>query len=214
MTSELKDKLGADDFEILARERGYDGFFKIDRLQLRHRKFAGDWSAELPRELIIRRDAVGVLLYDPKLDAVALIEQFRVGLIGAKPDANGKKKSPWILELVAGLIDRDETPQEVAIREVHEEANCRVLALEPIFDLFTSPGGTNEFIHLFCARCDLSDAGGVHGLPEEHEDIRVHVIAYDAALALLQRGQLNNAITIIAMQWLQLQRERLRQLWH
>lgn len=202
-----------DDVEIISRERGYDGFFKLDRFKLRHRKFDGGWSEEMPRELVIRRDAVGVLLYDPQLDAVALIEQFRTGIIDKSMDANGKLQSPWILELVAGLIDRDETPADVAKREAIEEANCEVLALEPIFEFFTSPGGTNEYLYLFCGRCDLRNAGGVYGLPEEHEDIRVHVIEYDAAVALLKNGRINNAITIIAMQWLQMQRERLRALW-
>lgn len=206
-------QFGHDDVEIIVRERGYDGFFKLDRLQLRHRKFAGDWSEQLPRELIIRREAVGVLLYDPQLDAIALVEQFRTGVIDTIKSANGIEHSPWVLELVAGLIDRDETPAEVAKREAFEEADCEVLALEPIFEFFTSPGGTNEYLHLFCARCDLRNAGGVHGLPEEHEDIRVHVMSSDAAIALLQRGGINNAITIIALQWLQMQRERLRQLW-
>lgn len=210
---------GGADVEIIARERVYDGFFKLDRLQLRHRKFDGDWSATLPRELIIRRDAVGVLLYDPQLDAIALIEQFRTGIIDSHdrgdgaPSANDKNKSPWIFELVAGLIDRDETPAEVARREALEEADCAVLALEPIFEFFMSPGGTNEYLHLFCGRCDLRSAGGIHGLPEEHEDIRVHVLAYEAVIALLHSGAINNAITIIALQWLQMQRERLRQLW-
>lgn len=202
----MKHEFDRSDVEIISRERGYDGFFKLDRLKLRHRKFDGTWSAELPRELIVRRDAVGVLLYDPQLDAIALVEQFRTGVIDTP-------HSPWILELVAGLIDRDETPAQVATREVLEEANCTVLALEPIFDFFMSPGGTNEYLHLFCAHCDLREAGGVHGLPEEHEDIRVHVIGFDAAMALLKNGSIKNAITIVALQWLQMQRERLRQQW-
>ena len=196
-----------DDVEIIARERAYAGFFQLDRLALKHRKFDGGWSAELSRELIVRRDAVGVLLYDPALDAVALIEQFRTGVVD-------KPHSPWLLELVAGLIDRDETPAEVARRETFEEANCQVLELESIFDFFMSPGGTNEYLYLFCARCDLRGAGGVHGLPEEHEDIRVHVIDCDAAFALLRGGRVKNAMTIIALQWLQMQRERLRAQWH
>ncbi|HEY3699648.1 MAG TPA: NUDIX domain-containing protein [Spongiibacteraceae bacterium] len=199
-------RLGIGDLEIVARERAYDGFFKLDKLQLRHRKFAGDWSATLTRELVLRHEAVGVLLYDPQLDAIALVEQFRTGAIE-------NKNSPWILELVAGLIDRDETPPVVAARETQEEANCSVLALEPIYDFFMSPGGSNEYLHLFCARCDLQNAGGVHGLPEEHEDIRVHVFPYADAIALLQNGAVNNAITIIALQWLQLQRARLREQW-
>ena len=206
-------EFGADDVEVLDRERAYDGFFKLDRLRLRHRKFDGGWSVELPRELIVRRDAVGVLLYDPRLDAVALIEQFRTGVIGATPHADGSRKSPWILELVAGLIDRDEAPAAVARREALEEAACEVLALEPVSAFFMSPGGTNEYVHLFCGRCDLREAGGVHGLAEEHEDIRVHVLGSEAAFALLRDGGIRNALTIIALQWLQMQRERLRREW-
>lgn len=199
-------QFSADDVEVLARETAYKGFFKVEKLQLRHRRFAGDWSEPLTRELLVRRDAAGVLLYDPKLDAVALIEQFRVGTLD-------RGTSPWLFELVAGLIDTDESPADVARRESIEEAGCEVLALEPVLKLFSSPGGTNEYMHLFCGRSDLSGAGGIHGLPEEHEDIRVHVVAFDEAVAMMQAGALRNAHTIIALQWLQLNRERLRALW-
>lgn len=199
-------QFAANDLQILEREVVYDTFFRMERLRLRHRKFAGDWSAALNRELVVRRDAAGVLLYDPQLDAVALIEQFRVGAID-------RATSPWLFELVAGLIDTDETPAEVARREALEEAGCEVLALEPVFELFSSPGGSNEFMHIFCGRCDLGNAGGIHGLPEEHEDIRVHVVPFGDAVAMMQQGQLRNAHTIIAMQWLLLNRERLRAAW-
>lgn len=204
-------EFNADDVEILERETVYEGFYRMERLQLRHRKFAGDWSSTLKRELMVRRDAAGVLLYDPQLDAVALIEQFRVGAMDRS--AVDRSGSPWLFELVAGLIDTDETPAAVARREAMEEAGCEVLALEPVFELFSSPGGSDEFMHIFCGRSDLSVAGGIHGLPEEHEDIRVHVVDFAAAVELMQRGGLRNAHTIIAMQWLQLNRERLRVLW-
>lgn len=196
----------ADDVQISECEVVYQGFFRMERMQLRHRKFAGDWSVPLQRELVVRRDAAGVLLYDPQLDAVALIEQFRVGALD-------RGTSPWLFELVAGLIDTGETPAAVARREAVEEAGCEVQALEPVFELLSSPGGSNEYMHIFCGRCDLRDAGGIHGLPEEHEDIRVHVVPFTDAVAMMQRGLLCNAHTIIAMQWLQLNRERLRVLW-
>jgi ADP-ribose pyrophosphatase len=206
----LAPQFTAADVEIVQQDIAYAGFYQLERLQLRHRKFAGDWSPVLKRELMVRRDAAGVLLYDPQLDAIALIEQFRIGALRRAVAESG---SPWLLELVAGLIDTDETPEAVARREAEEEAGCTVLAVEPIFALFSSPGGSNEYMHLFCGRCDLSAAGGVHGLPEEHEDIRVHVVAFAEALELLQRGILCNAHTVIALQWLQLNRERLRHLW-
>lgn len=193
------------DVEVLEDHTGYDGFFKIRELTLRHRCFAGGWSHELKRELFLRRAAVGVLLYDPQRDTVALVEQFRIGALHTD--------NPWLLELVAGLIDSDETPEAVARREAVEEAGCEILAMEPVLDYFSSPGGSNEFFHLFCGRCDLADAGGIHGLPEEGEDIRVHVLSADEAFSRLAAGELCNAHTIIALQWLQLHRPRLREMW-
>lgn len=202
----LTPQFSASDVEVLERDVVHEGFFRLERLRLRHRTFAGGWSEPLQRELLVRRDAAGVLLYDPQRDAVGLIEQFRIGAIG-------RGDSPWLFELVAGLIDTDETPEQVARREAVEEAGCEVLALEPILKLFSSPGGGNEFMHLYCGRADLRTAGGIFGLPEEHEDIRMHVVGFADALALLQGDMLRNAHTIIALQWLQINRERLRALW-
>lgn len=193
------------DVDVLDRRTGYDGFFKIEQLTLRHRRFAGDWSPVLNRELFVRHAAVGVLLYDPELDAIALVEQFRVGALHTD--------QPWLLELVAGLIDSDETPEDVARREALEEAGCDILAMEPVLNYFSSPGGSNEFFHLYCGRCSLRGAGGLYGLAEEGEDIRVHVLPVEQAFSRLANGELCNAHTIIALQWLQLHRQRLRDLW-
>lgn len=195
------------DVEVEEDRLGYDGFFKVRELKLRHRRFAGDMSPPLRREVVLRRAAVGVLLYDPQLDAVALVEQFRIGAL----DGAG---SPWLLELVAGLIDdHSESPEDVARREALEEAGCTVEALEPVLNYYSSPGGSNEFFHLFCARCTLQDAGGIHGLEEEGEDIRVHVFPVADAWRRMAAGEFCNAHTLIALQWLQLHRDRLRAQW-
>lgn len=197
---------GADDVEIDGRRLAYDGFFKVHQLQLRHRLFHGGWSETLSRELLIRRDAVGVLPYDPALDAVLLIEQLRVGALQ-------RPRSPWLLELVAGLIDEGEQPPDVARREALEEAGCELAELEPIHGYFSSPGGTSEYFHLFCGRARLDGAGGVFGLPEEGEDIRARVFSIEEALQALAAGRVADAHSLIALQWLQLQRPRLRALW-
>lgn len=202
----MMDRFTRDDVSITEQAIVYDGFFKVQKFQLQHRLFAGGQSEVMTRELVLRKEAAGVLLYDPQLDAIALIEQFRVGALE-------HSESPWLLEIVAGLIDTDESPAEVVRREALEEAGCEVLALEPVLNYFSSPGGSNEFFYLFCGRADLSNAGGIHGLPEEHEDIRVHVVGFDVALELLQRGELCNAQTIVAMLWLQLNRQRLCDQW-
>lgn len=195
-----------DDVELIEDTLVYDGFFKVRNVSLRHRLFEGGWSAPLKREIFMRHDAVGVLLYDPVLDQVALVEQFRIGAMAGQ-------RSPWLLELVAGLIDKDESPEVVARRESVEESGCEVEQLEAISQYFSSPGGSKEYFYLFCGKTDLSAAGGVHGLDTEGEDIRVHVLDFDQCWQLLQRGELINAHSIIAVQWLAMHRERLREQW-
>ncbi|MCY1395223.1 ADP-ribose pyrophosphatase [compost metagenome] len=199
-------KPGPDDVEITQREHCFRGFYRVDRLHLRHRQFAGGMGPVISRELFVRHDAVCVLPYDPQHDTVVLIEQFRVGALEAGV-------SPWLLELVAGLIDKDEEPEEVARREAIEEAGLTLGALWPISDYLPSPGGSNERVHLYVGRCDSSNAGGIHGLEEEGEDIRVHVVPFEDALAAVRDGRINNAASIIALQWLALNRAEVRGLW-
>jgi ADP-ribose pyrophosphatase len=195
-----------DDVEVVRREACFSGFYKLDRLRLRHRQFAGDMGPTLTRELFVRHDAVCVLPYDPQRDCVVLIEQFRVGALDKSP-------SPWLLELVAGLIDKDEVPEEVARREALEEANLPLTALWPVTQYYPSPGGSDERVHLFVGRCNSEGAGGVYGLAEEGEDIRVHVWSLGDALDAVKDGRIDNAASIIALQWLALNRAEVRGLW-
>ena len=199
-------KPGPDAVQIIEREACFRGFYSLDRLHLRHLQFSGEMGPTLSRELFIRHDAVCVLPYDPQRDEVVLIEQFRVG-------AMGKSASPWLLELVAGLIDTDEQPEEVALREAVEEANLALTSLWPITQYFPSPGGSDERVYLYLGRCNSLGAGGVHGLAEEGEDIRVHVLPLEDALDAVKDGRINNAASIIALQWLALNRAEVRGLW-
>ncbi|MGE6792503.1 NUDIX domain-containing protein [Pseudomonas guineae] len=195
-----------DDVQVIEREACFSGFYKLDRLSLRHRQFAGGMGPTLTRELFVRHDAVCVLPYDPQRDCVVLIEQFRIGALD-------KSANPWLLELVAGLIDKDEVPEEVARREALEEANLALTSLWPITQYYPSPGGSDERVHLFVGRCDSEGAGGVYGLAEEGEDIRVHVWPLEDALDALKDGRIDNAASIIALQWLALNRTEVRGLW-
>lgn len=194
------------DFEVVEREACFRGFYKLDRVHLRHRQFAGGMGPVIRRELFVRHDAVCVLPYDPQRDAVVLIEQFRVG-------AMDKAENPWLLELVAGLIDKDEEPEEVAHREAQEEADLILGPLWPVSRYFPSPGGSDELVHLYIGRCDSEGAGGVHGLPEEGEDIKVHVMSFADAMQAVRDGRINNAASIIALQWLALNRDEVRGMW-
>ena len=121
--------------------------------------------------------------------------------------------SPWLYELVAGLVEPGETPAEVAIRETAEESGCVIEELVPVAGYYSSPGGTDEYFHLFCARVNLDGAGGLHGKHGEHEDIRLHVIPCAELPELQRQGRFNNAHTLIALQWLELQRDEIRRAW-
>lgn len=206
---DLKNKtaMGSKAVEIVAREHCFQGFYRLDRLKLRHKLFSGEESAVITRELFVRPDAVCMLPYDPIQDKVVFVEQIRVGAIE-------KSANPWMLELVAGLIDKkDEDPQGVAHREALEEANLEITDLLPISQYYPSVGGSDEYIYLYLGRCDSSKAGGVHGLESEGEDIRTHVWTYEQAVTNLQEGLIQNAASIIALQWLMLNRDRVRQQW-
>lgn len=192
-----------DDVEIITRESPYQGFFRLDRLRLRHRLFNGGWSRELTRELFVRTEAVAVLPWDPVRDEILLVEQFRVGAL----DFRG---SPWCLELIAGIRDQpDESLEQLVRREAQEEAGITLGELTPLPGYLASPGGSNERLHLFFAEADLAAAGGVHGHPEEGEDIRVQTLPVAQVSALIEAGQLDNAPCLIALHWLLLHHQRL-----
>lgn len=193
-------------WELVARDIAYEGFFRLARYRVRHTLFDGGWSEVLQREVFERGHAAAVLPYDPERDQVALIEQFRVGAL----DAPG---GPWLLELVAGIIEDGESAAEVVRREALEEAGCAVTELERICEYLVSPGGTTERTTLFVGRADLGDVSGVHGLEGEHEDILVHVVDAEAAIAMADDGRVNNAMGQIGLQWFARHRPRLRRCW-
>lgn len=198
--------MDATDVEITARENAYSGYFRIDRYRLRHRLFGGGTSPEIRRELFDRGHAVAVILYDPDADLVVLIDQFRVGALAAG-------YPPWVTEIVAGIIDPGETPEQVAHRETMEETGCVARDLIPVHDYLVSPGCSNETVKLFCGRVDAVKVGGVFGLKDEGEDIRVRAVKLDDALRELERGAINTSLGIIGLQWLALNRGRLRAKW-
>ncbi|WP_461482105.1 NUDIX domain-containing protein [Porticoccus sp.] len=189
------------DVEVLERQTVFQGFFKMARLRLRHRLFAGGWSKPIVRELFERDACVGVLLYDPQRSLVGLTEQFRIGVLGAR-------QSPWLFEVVAGMAEPDEDLEDVARREIWEEAGIRAGELIPICDYWTSPGGSSERMYLFCALVDLSNAGGLYGLDHESEDIRLHVLPEDQVFEWFDKGRYNNAATTISLMWLRTNRQR------
>ncbi len=192
-------------WKIIKRKRNYDGHFKVDQLTIQHELFAGGFSKELIREQVSRQNAVAVLPYDPIRDVVVLVEQFRVG---AMSDNN-----PWLVEIIAGLVEAGEDREEVAHREAKEEANCILDELYHVASFFPTPGGFSELSHVYIGKTDSTTLGGEYGLDEEGEDIRVHVVPSKEAVNMLQQGKIRSAIPMIAMYNFMLQKEQLQKLW-
>ncbi|SEA00594.1 ADP-ribose diphosphatase [Alkalimonas amylolytica] len=185
------------DVEIRDQSTVFQGFFKIDRYTLRHKLFGGGWSDWMQREIFERGHAAAVLPYHPASDQIVLVEQFRAGALASSP-------SPWLLEIIAGMVAPGETMAEVAMRESREEAGLTITELTPMLSYLSSPGGTTERIQLYFATLDTLPTEGIFGLAHEHEDIRVHLIPRPQALQWLEEGRIDNAATVIALQWLAL----------
>lgn len=194
------------DVEVISKETVYQGYFRIDRYRLRHRTFAGGWTGEMMREVFERGHAVVVLLYDPERDCIALIEQFR-------PGAYAAGWHPWLIECVAGIIEEGEAPDEVARRETLEESGSVPTDMIHVGDYLLTAGGSSESCKLYCARVDSSLVEGVHGLEHEGEDIRTLVVSTAEALAMVRDGRISNAMATLAIQWLVLEKDRVRKTW-
>ncbi|WEF28769.1 ADP-ribose diphosphatase [Klebsiella aerogenes] len=194
------------DVEIIARETLYRGFFSLDLYRFRHRLFNGGMSGEVTREIFERGHAAVLLPFDPVRDEVVLVEQIRIA-------AYDTSESPWLLEMVAGMIEEGETVEDVARREALEEAGLEVGRTKPILSYLASPGGTSERLSILVGEVDASMAKGIHGLAEEHEDIRVHVVSREQAYQWVEEGKIDNAASVIALQWLQLHYHSLRNEW-
>ena len=194
------------DVKIIQKNTVYQGFFRLDHYLVQHRLFEGGFSGTLEREVFERGSAAAALLYDPLLDQVVLIEQFRIGAL-TDPD------TPWLLELVAGILDKNEKPEELVAREAEEEAGLQIHNLHFMYHYWVSPGASTEQLTLFCAQVDASKASGIHGLPEEGEDIRVLPMPVEKAYQLLEAGKIKNAPTMIGLLWLKLNQQVLKKKW-
>jgi ADP-ribose pyrophosphatase len=198
--------LPPDAVEILEQESAYRGFFQVLKLKLRHRKFGGGWSRPFVRELFDKSEAASAVVYDPVLDRVGLVDQFRVGALKSP-------HGPWTLECVAGMVEEGESPADMMLRELEEEAGLQAKQLLPITNFYPTPGSCNEFTHVYCAICDLAGAGGVFGVEGENEDILFKTYPVEEVFNAMLHSRLNNAATLIGLLWLRQQRPQLRAAW-
>lgn len=196
------------DLRIVAHETAFRRHLRLDVVRYRNRLYSGAWSGERVYDVVRRGGAVAIVLYDPGRDEVVLVEQFRLPPLIAG-------FSPWIVEIVAGLIDKEgESEEQVARREALEEAGVEVIGeLVPIQLYLPTPGNSDETVMLFCGRVDASKAAGVHGVPEEGEDIRVVVRTVGELEAMVDAGRIETGHTLIAFYWLLRHRDELRRKW-
>lgn len=192
--------------ELVDHVAAFQGYFKVGRYFFRHSLHQGGQSPVISREVFERGHAAGVLPYDPLRDEVVLIRQFRAGLYVAG-------RHPWGWETVAGIIDEGEAPEQVVRREAIEEAGLEIGDLIPIHNLMLSPGAMSESCALFLGRVDSATAGGVFGLESEGENILVKVVPFAEVRAMLDRGEIENAAAVVALQWLALHRDEVRSRW-
>lgn len=194
------------DVDIVQEEPLYSGFFTLLKVKLRHRLFNGGWSREFTRELFAKAEAASAVVYDPVLDQIGLVDQFRIGTLDSP-------YGPWTLESVAGMVEEGESPADMMLRELVEEAGLHAKELLPVTAFYPTPGSCNEYTHLFCAICDLTEAGGVFGVEGENEDILFKAYPAEDVFNAMLQSRMNNAATLIGLQWLQLNRNQLRARW-
>ncbi len=203
--SKPKNVFTTQDLEIVSKETLFQGFFRMVKYRFKHKLFQGGWSEVIERELFDRGHAAALLPYDPVRDQVVIIEQIRVGTL--------EQHQPWQFEIVAGIIDRDESAIEVVCREAVEEAGVEIGQIEKVTSYYPSAGGCSEKLDVYVGEVDSSQANGVHGLDYEGEDIKVHVMSRQQAYDLVKDGTIENGASIIALQWLELNFKNLQSQW-
>ena len=181
-------------YKIKFTKEIHNGFFKLEELSLVHKKHNGDWSTEFKREIFGGAHVSTVLPYDPIKKKILLIQQFRPGVLK-------RKHGPILLEIVAGIIDKGETPEEAAKRECLEETGCVVKKLTKIYSYYPAPGSSESFYHFFLAEINAFEGEKILGQENENEDILVKSYSINEVKSLLKKQKIINAATLLAIQW-------------
>ena len=206
--------MSSKEVKIINKSTPFKNYLQVDEYTLKHTLFEGGFSEVIEREVIERGHVGAVLLYDPKLHLFVLTKQFRPAAFAAKGTLWWNDDfSPWLVECVAGIIEKGESPEELCYRESLEEANCHVSELHFLYKYFSSPGCLTETVFLYCGRVDASNSGGVYGLKEEGENIHVFTASPEETYQMLEDGLINNSMTMLAVQWFRLNGDNLRHIW-
>ena len=183
--------------EIKHTQLEFDGFAKVESAVLRFERFGGGMTEELTRPRYFRGDAVAVLVHDPATQRVVLQKQFRY-------TAHVRTGDGWLTECVAGMMEEDETPLEVAQRELLEETGLKLKHAELVAHYFIGPGGCSDQVYLYLGEVeDATQPLGGHGLIEEGEEIQAAWVPLAEALRLVDEGKIQDAKTLIGLSLLE-----------
>ena len=187
----MEDRVRVRDVRVLS-----DDWYLLKKTTLDYRRRDGSWQT-FTRETYDRGNGAAILLYDPDRRTVLLTRQFRFPAY-----VNGHPQP--LIEVPAGLLD-ELSPEEAIRREAEEEAGCRIGEPRRLFEAFMSPGSVTERLVFFMAEYSAADRiaeGG--GLIAEGEDIEVLELPLEEALAMVGRGEIMDAKTIMLLQYAKL----------
>lgn len=180
------------EYSIISKKSLYQGFFSMQILEVEHERFDGGKQTVL-RENMERGDAAAILLFDPHTDQVLLLEQFRIGPVL-------RRDNPWLIEIVAGIIDTGESIEQTIIREAREEAGFAPYQTTWLGRYYTTPGACSERIDLFLGLVDSSSpVGDGGGVAHEQEDIRSFWVPRNEALQMLADGRIASGAPMLAL---------------
>jgi len=163
----------------------------MDAVEVRYTGVHGQPRGPITRLSVERGDAIGVLVFNRDSEQFLLVRQLRVPLI--------RHDEPWIIEIAAGGIEKNESPIDAAIREVEEEIGFRVAEVENLGEMYGSPGGLSEKLTLFYAEVGDADQTGEGGGVDDHEDVEIIRMTVAEAYEALDRGKLKDAKTQITL---------------
>lgn len=185
--------------EIRSVETLSENHFPLRSYDLAYRRRDGA-RQDLRREVYGIGHGAAVLPFDPGRSTVLLTRQFRL-------PAHVNGDPAWLIEACAGNVEGDDAPADTAREEAEQEMGCALRELREVFALYVSPGATAEKLHLFTAEYDAatrSGAGG--GLREEGEEIETLELPLAEAWAMVGRGEIVDAKTVLLLQHLLLAR--------
>lgn len=174
-----------------------DNWYILNKVTFDYQNKDNTWGTQ-NREVYDRGNGAVILLYNTKKKTVILTKQFRL------PTYLNGNETGMMIEACAGLLDEDH-PEQCIIRETEEETGYRLTQVQKVFESYMSPGAVTEILYFFTGEYDESmkvSEGG--GLDNEQENIEVLEFNFEEAYAMIARGEIKDAKTIMLLQYVKI----------